>query len=105
MLEAFFEHGNWSIRAAVQHCDLIFVNQVNAGDEWWTLKIDGDKLVPFESISWRRIIASGQFEEYMTGMLNATVDECRRLDYLPKQPLDDVVVAKSTAELRQALGS
>ncbi len=56
MLERFFAHGNWSIRAAVQHHDLIFVNQVNAGDEWWTVKIDGDNLVPFESITFRLLI-------------------------------------------------
>jgi hypothetical protein len=105
MLERFFAHVNWAIRAAVQHHDLIFVNQVNAGDEWWTLKIDGDQLVPFESLTWRRIIASGQFEQYMTGMLNATVDECRRGDYLPEQQFGDIVVAKSMAELHQALRS
>jgi hypothetical protein len=55
-LRMFFEHGNWGIRAAVMHRDLIFVNQVNGGDEWWTLKITADDMIPFESFSWGRII-------------------------------------------------
>jgi hypothetical protein len=81
MLERFFAHGNWAIRAAVQHRDLIFVNQVNGGDEWWTLKVDGDRLVPFESITFRRIIADGQFEAFIDRLRNATVEMCVKLDY------------------------
>jgi hypothetical protein len=81
MLELFFAHGNWAIRAAVQHHDLIFVNQVNGGDEWWTLKMDGQRLVPFESITFRRIIADGRFKAYIDRLRNATVEQCRRLEY------------------------
>jgi hypothetical protein len=81
MLERFFAHGNWAIRAAVQHHDLIFVNQVNGGDEWWTLKIDRDELVPFESITFRRIITDGEFKAYIDRLRNATVEQCRRLEY------------------------
>lgn len=53
MLKRLFAHGNWAIRAAVQLHDLIFVNPGNGGDEWCTLKIGGDALVPFESITCR----------------------------------------------------
>jgi hypothetical protein len=81
MLKEFFAWGNWGIRAAVQYNDLIFVNQVNGGDEWWTLKIDGDELVPFESITWRMIIERGEFESYIERLHNATVAQCKALDY------------------------
>lgn len=84
MLKAFFNHGNWGIRAAVQYRDLIFVNQVNGGDEWWTLKIDGDKLVAFESITFRPSIqrkGPGNFNELIESMVKATVEQCKALKY------------------------
>jgi hypothetical protein len=81
MLERFFAHGNWAIRAAVQHHDLIFVNQINGGDEWWTLKIGGDSLVPFESITFRSIIRDGEFASFIQRVRNATVEQCRKLEY------------------------
>jgi hypothetical protein len=81
MLERFFAHGNWSIRAAVQHHDLIFVNQVNGGDEWWTLKIDGDQLVPFESITFCHTIARGEFRSYIQRLRDATVEQCKNLAF------------------------
>jgi hypothetical protein len=81
LLRLFFQHGNWAIRQGVRYRDLIFLNQVNGGDEWWTLKVDGDRLVPFESMSWRRIIQGGRFEETMRRLLDATVEQCRALEY------------------------
>jgi len=81
MLERFFAHGNWAIRAAVQHHDLIFVNQVNGGDEWWTIKIDGDSLVAFESITFCGMIRDGEFRSYIQRLRNATVEQCRKLEY------------------------
>lgn len=32
-LEVFFYHGNWSIRQGIVYGDLVFINQVNGGDE------------------------------------------------------------------------
>lgn len=82
MLAKFFEHGNWAIRAAVQYRDLIFVNQVNGGDEWWTLKITPEgELVPFESITFRPMIARGEFPAFLACLHAATVEECRSLTY------------------------
>ena len=34
--------GNWAIRQGFCYRDLAFIQQVNGGDEWWTLKRDGD---------------------------------------------------------------
>lgn len=80
MLYRFFEHGNWGLRAAVQYKDLIFVNQVNGGDEWWTLKIDGDDLVAFESISFR-CVAHKNFSAYVERLHKATIEQCKSLTY------------------------
>jgi hypothetical protein len=81
MLERFFAHGNWAIRAAVQHHDLFFVNQINGGDEWWTLKIDCDQLLRFESIIFRHIIARGEFPSYVQRLRDATVEQCKNVAY------------------------
>jgi hypothetical protein len=81
MLKVFFEHGNWGIRAAVQYKDLIFANQVNGGDEWWTVKIDGENLVPFESITFREIIRRGEFADYIERMCRATPARCKAWQY------------------------
>jgi hypothetical protein len=82
MLRRFFQHGNWAIRAAVQYRDLIFVNQVNGGDEWWTLKIDGDRLIPFESITFRPMCRpGGDFTAFLERLHRATPAQCKALDY------------------------
>jgi hypothetical protein len=81
MLQMFFEHGNWGTRCAVMYRDLIFVQQVNGGDEWWTLKIDGERLVAFESITWAPLIQRGEFESMLNRMVNASVETCKKLDY------------------------
>lgn len=52
--------GNWSIRQGFTWQSLAFVNQVNAGDEWWTIKRFPDgSLRAFESITFSRLIQSG----------------------------------------------
>lgn len=56
-VKAFFAHGNWGIRSAIKYRSLIFVNQVNGGDEWWTIKILPDgQLMSFESVSWGHML-------------------------------------------------
>lgn len=75
-VKAFFEHGNWSIRAAVKYKDLIFVNQVNGGDEWLTIKIVDGELYEFESVSWGHMLARPKddpytFDQFMTRCLAA----------------------------------
>jgi hypothetical protein len=81
-LEAFFDHGNWGIRSGVTHRDLVFVNQVNGGDEWWTLKIlPNGELLPFESITFRPMIERGEFTAFIDRMANATPEQCKSLTY------------------------
>ena len=63
-LKKEFEHGNWAIRQAFAYKDLVFIQQVNGGDEYLTATIINDKLVSFESISWGAIIEKNEFDKY-----------------------------------------
>lgn len=38
MLELFFLRGNWSFQIGAVYRNLAFINQVDGGDEWWTLR-------------------------------------------------------------------
>jgi len=52
-----FLYGNWSIRQCFTYKDLAFINQVNAGDEWWALKKQKDgTIVAFDSITMVAVI-------------------------------------------------
>lgn len=83
-LSDFFKTGNWAIRQGVVYGDLAFIQQVDGGDEWWTLKQDGETWVPFESLSFKRIAGDiSELTRYVAGMRLATVEECKHLDYLP----------------------
>ena len=77
-----FIHGNWGIRQGFMYESLCFINQVNGGDEWWTIKAFGNKLVPFESITFRYMVRkTEEFEAYMKRLLNATEEQCKKLEY------------------------
>ena len=75
-----FAHGNWCLGQAFYVGELCFIQQVNGGDEWLTIKQD----VPFESISFGRIIGD-KGREAGQGLLDriraASVERCRKLDY------------------------
>ena len=86
-LREHFGRGNWAIRQGVVFGDLAFINQVNGGDEWWTLKRDGEEWVDFESTSFAYIIeAKGRaaFETLVRSMQLATPARCKTLDYYDK---------------------
>lgn len=69
-LKEKFAYGNWSIRSCFAYDRLAFVNQVNSGDEWWTLyKHEDGHIESFESITFSRIIKDGEFEDYMARLL------------------------------------
>ena len=68
-LSDFFKAGNWAIRQGVVYGDLAFIQQVDGGDEWWTLKQDGKTWVPFESLSFKRIAGDiSELTRYVAGM-------------------------------------
>ncbi len=55
-LKAAFLYGNWAIRQCFTYKNLAFINQINAGDEWWTLKKFDGRLLYFDSITMIRTI-------------------------------------------------
>jgi len=80
-LAAFFTHGNWPIRQGIRYKSLAFVNQVNGGDEWWTLKNFTGEWVDFESITFPRIIDKGEFRELIAALEAATREQWLSLTY------------------------
>jgi hypothetical protein len=83
-LSVFFEHGNWSIRQGIVYEDLAFINQVDGGDEWWTLKRTDEGWMEFESLSAAAMIRNSpdEFKETIACMRRATPEQCRHLDYM-----------------------
>jgi len=56
-LKKAFLYGNWAIRQCFTYKNLAFINQINAGDEWWTLKkFEDGTLVAFESVTMVAVI-------------------------------------------------
>lgn len=78
-----FRHGNWSLGSAFTLGDLCFIQQVNGGDEWLTIKED----VAFESWSCEWIIKNyGEpyFIRMVEAIQRASKEDCRTLRYMPE---------------------
>jgi hypothetical protein len=77
-LRDVFNHGNWAIRSGYIYKDLAFVQQVDGGDEWLTLKNENGKWRSFESISFGQILkehGDEYFSNYMNRLANSTIDQ------------------------------
>lgn len=93
-LRGFFESGNWAIRQGVCYKDLAFVQQVNGGDEWWTLKKVDDGWLDFESITFGSLVKDpARFNHMICSMVAASPELCRHLDYLSSQDIADRLIA------------
>jgi hypothetical protein len=83
-LRAFFAHGNWAIRQGVVFDDLAFIQQVDGGDEWWTLKNNNGEWMDFESIGFEDVAIGKNDKDFMTlirSMQLASPYECKKLIY------------------------
>jgi hypothetical protein len=84
-LEERIGHGNWSLGTAFYYRDLCFINQVDGGDEWLTIRSfrEGGGLdsLAFESITFGSFIEDGQFKSLIERLLRASKEDCRRLTY------------------------
>lgn len=75
-LKGVFEECSWSIRTVLIYADLAFVQQVNGGDEWLTLKKENGTYQSFESVSFSLIIARDgdvRFHEYLEKLRTKTI--------------------------------
>lgn len=84
-LEERLSFTNWSLGTAFYYRNLCFINQVDGGDEWLTIKAfrEGSKLdsLAFESITFERYIEEGRFKDLIERLLRASKEDCRRLTY------------------------
>jgi hypothetical protein len=76
--------GNWALRQGILYDDLAFIQQVDGGDEWWTLKkLPDGKWLDFESWSFRNVRKDPvEFNRAIVSMQMATPEECSHLDYM-----------------------
>jgi len=76
----FFKHGNWCLGQAVIYKNLCFIQQVNGGDEWLTIKDFDNEAIAFESISFESMDYI-EFEDLISRLLRATKSQCIHLKY------------------------
>lgn len=82
-LRAIFTQGNWAIRQGFIYEDLAFIQQVDGGDEWWTLKNTGTDWLAFESWSFGSLVHyPTRFEHAIACMHAASPEQCERLEYM-----------------------
>lgn len=67
-LKNFFKFGNWCLGQGVIHKNLFFLQQIDGGDEWATYEIQKNKIISFESVSFKLIIKDKEFEEYLKSL-------------------------------------
>jgi uncharacterized protein DUF3846 len=84
-LEERLSFTNWSLGTAFHYRDLCFINQVDGGDEWLTIKSFRDQgkatSLAFESITFGQFIEEGRFKDLIERLLKASREDCRRLTY------------------------
>jgi len=76
-LDEWIGHGNWSMGTAFYYRDLCFINQVEGGDEWLTIRHG----IAFESMTLEPYIEEGRFERLARRLLTATKEQCQALTY------------------------
>ena len=101
-LRGFFAHGNWALRQGIVYEDLAFVQQVDGGDEWWTLKRDGSGWLAFESWSFGRIVQEPErFAHAIECMHRATPEQCKRLEYMEAAPSIEDTARRARDSIQQ----
>jgi hypothetical protein len=75
----------WALGTAFYYRELCFINQVDGGDEWLTIRAfrEGGKVdsLAFESITFSSYIEEGRFKDLIERLLKANKEDCRRLTY------------------------
>jgi hypothetical protein len=76
-LEARIGHGNWATGTAFYYRDLCFINQVDSGDEWLTIRYG----IAFESMTLSPRVEDGSFAPLVRRLLTASKEQCQQLEY------------------------
>jgi len=69
--------GNWSMGTAFYYRDLCFMQQVDGGDEWLTIRHG----IAFESMTLEPYIEEGRFARLVRRLLAASKEQCQALTY------------------------
>ena len=94
--------GNWAIRQGFCYRDLAFIQQVNGGDEWWTLKRTDSGWLAFESWSFGRIVQEPErFSHAIECMHRATPEQCKRLEYMEAVPSIEDAARRARDSIQQ----
>lgn len=80
-LKETLSRDNWCLGTSCIYNDLCFMNQVDGGGEWLTIKRFGDEAIAFESMSMSLIIKDGEFEETISRLEAATKKQCQTWTY------------------------
>lgn len=82
--------------------DLAFVQQVDGGDEWWTLKRTDSGWLAFESWSFGRIVQEPErFSHAIECMHRATPEQCKRLEYMEAVPSIEDAARRARDSIQQ----
>jgi len=76
-LKARLAHGNWCLGSAFFLDDLCFIEQAGGGDEWLVIKHN----VAFDSASCGAMIASETFDDFLSRVEKATLEQSAALAY------------------------
>lgn len=76
-LEERITAASWGVGSAFFHLDLCFIQQVEGGDEWLTIRHG----VAFESITALPLIERGEFASLVRRLLAASKEQCQKLKY------------------------
>ena len=94
--------GNWAIRQGFCYRDLAFIQLVNGGDEWWTLKRTDSGWLAFESWSFGRIVQEPErFSHAIECMHRATPEQCKRLEYMEAVPSIEDAARRARDSIQQ----
>lgn len=96
--------GNWCLGQAFALENICFINQIDGGDEWLTIK-DG---LSFESITMRRRGEEAEIaEKRVIGLIEciqrATELQCRRLEYIEDYQLTEEYTLEAASEEQACL--
>jgi hypothetical protein len=76
-LEERIGHSNWSLGTTFYYRDLCFINQIDGGDEWLTIRHG----IAFESMTLELSIEDGTFASLVRRLLAASKEQCQRREY------------------------
>jgi len=95
-------HGNWSLGSAFWFQDVCFIQQVDGGDEWLTIK----GTTAFESVSAEAIYKKSpdEWAHWLADVYAGPIEACLKLDYRGHASEPSVALIKDLVKQAPAFG-